>query len=65
MYSSFTAITFLKFFDVFADLITSTILHITCLFKVSNKQFEYTFYIKQAKGHITFGNYIVTTVKIL
>jgi len=53
-----------KNFDVFIDLITATILNITCFFKVSNKQFKYNTHIRKAMGHITIGNYAVTTCNI-
>ena len=46
---------------MFVDLVTVTILNITCFFKVSNKRFKYNTYIKQAMGQITFRNYNVTT----
>ena len=51
-----------KNFDVFADLITATILNSICFFKVSNKHFKYITYIWQALGWVTFCKYIVTTI---
>ena len=51
-----------KVYDKLVDLITLTVLHITCFLKVFKKNsFKYNAYIKQAMGQVTFSNYSVIT----